>query len=207
MREILKKEVKNMLKHTRAALRKIMKDFRILGWCLDWGVHLLMGAYLVVALILGWGNFIANIVLLTLTVGLLIVQGVERRKNVKWYDKWEEEKKQKHHRHLFQIFILLTKLFSLGVTLYGMAVSEKATSSLLTVLTTLLIILWFVSALVEVITLFAERDGELLMDGIYEDFDWFFQAAKKADEAKENAKGLFGRVFRKEPEENGKKGE
>lgn len=207
MREILKKEVKNMLKHTRAALQKIMKDFRILGWCLDWGVHLLMGAYLLAAIILGWGNLIANAVLLALTAWLLIVQGVERRKNVKWYDKWEEKKKQKHHRHLFQIFILLTKLFSLGVTLYGMAVSEKATSSLLTVLTTLLIILWFISALVEVITLFLEREEELLMDGIREDFDWFFQAAKKADEAKENVKGLFGWAFRKESEENGKKGE
>ena len=182
-----------MLPKTRAAIRRIVKDLKILGWCFDWGVHLLMSAYLTVALIFGWGKLVVNVILLLLTVAFLTVRSVERHKEVKWYDKWEEDKKQRRHKHLFQILSLLTKLFSLGVTVYGMVVSNQSSSSAMVVLTTLLIVLWFISAFLEIITLFVERESGLLLDGIYEDLDWVFRAARKVDEGKEAVEGFFHR--------------
>ncbi len=156
-----------MLDNTKKALAKIKRDLDIIKWFMEYGMHVLIAAYLTVAIVLQFGDFMVNVILLGLTGLFFIVSIVCGRKDLSQKDKTLT----KRTKHMLNVSLIVVKAYMLGSILYGMFIATSTVSPISIILTTLLIVCWVISVVVELVRLLFEREKDLLIESVKEDFN------------------------------------
>lgn len=186
-----------MFKHTREAFNRLAKICSVVSWIFNYGMNILMIVYLTIAVIVPIGNLITNAILLAITALMLIVNIAFSKMEM---DKYKGFKRlRKTTTHALSAGKLLVKAYSLGVTLYGMYIAASMVSPINVIVTTLLIITWIISVVVEIGKITLELVGRYILNSLKEDFKWF-------TDAKSNVEAKFeeGKVFVQEKYEQGK---
>ena len=151
-----------MFDYTRASLNKIKKDLSFIKWIFDYGSHIIISIYLIIALIMGSGDLIINIILLGLSLATFIYTIIYSHSSTT-----KKEKQQaKKTKHWLKMGSLIVKAISFGITLYGMYVSSTTTSPISIIFTTLMLIVWILSVVVEVATIFVEIEVDYIIEGL-----------------------------------------
>ena len=176
-----------MFKNTRESISKIIKIYKIAKNIFNYGLNGLMIIYLSLAISFSTGNFIANLIILPITV-IMFVLSV-------FVDLSEEKKtkrKLKGTKHIFKWGKILTNAFSLGVTLYGMFIAASMVSPLSIILTTLLIIMWIIKVMIEVLIMTVEHLYYMLENSVKEDLKWALDTKTFVSEKAEMVKEGLG---------------
>ena len=155
-----------MFDYTRAALNKIKKDLNIVKWIFDYGFHIIMIAYLIFAVIVKNGSIIINSVLLGLTIVTLIYTIVYSRKGETKKEKKKAKRVLKSVKHKLKVGTLIVKGISFVVTFYGMYISTNSTSPISIIFTTLMLIMWILSVMLEVFSFLIEIDIDYIKEGL-----------------------------------------
>lgn len=173
-----------MLDNTRQAWDRLKKDLNIIKYIFLYGFNSLLLLYYLVIVILQKGNVIANAILLCLTTSSFFFSVFLDRKGLKK----QEKQNFKKGKHILSILKILTKAYTLGATLYAMYVSTVAVNPVSIILTTLLILLWVISVLVEIIVLIFELEYYRMLDAVEKDFHVLIQVGKGAVKVVEGVK-------------------
>ena len=146
-----------MFDYTKAALSKIISDFRKIANGIKILTQLLSIAYLVYALCTGKRFWIANTVLLSLALGyFLFFFIVEMRRGRKQLKRKVKEIYGWSKRSI--------KFLTIGITVYGLIVSKIEFDPLSYLIIILMIIGWALEFLFYIITKFLEVEFRLLLD-------------------------------------------
>lgn len=178
-----------MFNHTREAFNKVKRDLQIISWILTYGINIIMFCYYLFALISELSSVVINIILLCLTLISLVLSVV--------FGKKETSKKQKRlikrSKHVLSVFKIITKAYTLCATLYAMYLSTSQTNPISIIITTILILLWIISLIVEMAAIFIEFEKNRVLDGIAKDFEFMTKAKKAISDTVDNIKdGLEG---------------
>ena len=198
-----------MLDNTRKAFAKVKRDISIIGWFFHYCTHILTIITLVVLLFLRTGNIIANACLLIISALFLFFQMVYGKKELSKKDKKIAKKKLNKASHVLTISQIVVKAYSLGVIFYTMLIASNEISPITIVLTTLMIILWVLSFVMEIVKLLFEFEKDRIIDGFNQDFEWvektknFVNAQASnvkefVDGKVEQAKGFVNKVLHKD---------
>lgn len=182
-----------MLDYTRKAVSKIKKDFDIIKWIMEYGLNILMLIYLTVAIVFSFGNLIVNCTLLIITGLFLIFNIFYGKKELSKKQKKIAKKKRRALNHVLTICKIMVKAFSLGVALYGMYISSKS-SPITIILTTLMLLMWCISVIIEIIKLIIDHEKEYLFDSIKQDFKWYYDAKQYIEEKTETVKNNISKT-------------
>ncbi len=146
-----------MFDYTKAALSKIISDFRKIANGIKITTQLLSIAYLIYVLCTGKRFWIANTVLLTLSLGYFVFFFiVEMRKGRKQLKKTVKEIYGWSKRSI--------KFLTIGITVYGLVVSKIEFDPLSFLLVVLMVLGWVLELLFYIIIKFLEAEFRLLMD-------------------------------------------
>lgn len=179
-----------MFDYTRAAFRKIVDDFKKIDFIrcvLTQGVYI---AYLIYTLCIQSGHLAVNIALLTLATAYFLfflymkIYGVQKQVKtmVKQAYKWSKR---------------LVKLFNLGITIYGLAVTANHFTPLSLILASLMIVGWVLEILFEVVFKFFLQKAKFIMAGMEADYK---QVTKPVTTVGNFFKKLSGKEIAPEPE-------
>lgn len=151
-----------MFDYTKAALNKILSDFRKIANGIKITTQLLSIAYLIYALCTGKRFWIANTVLLALSLGYFVFFfAVERQKCGKLLKRRVKEIYGWSKRSI--------KFLTIGITVYGLIVSKIEFDPLSFLLVVLMVIGWALELLFYIIIKFLEVEFALLMDAVKTD--------------------------------------
>lgn len=146
-----------MFDYTKAALNKILSDFRKIANGIKITTQLLSIAYLIYALCTGKRFWIANTVLLTLSLSYFVFFfAVERQKGRKQLKRRVKEIYGWSKRSI--------KFLTIGITVYGLIVSKIEFDPLSFLLVVLMVIGWALELLFYIIIKFLDAEFHLLMD-------------------------------------------
>lgn len=152
-----------MFDYSKAALGLIVDDLkrllRVVSFVLSLGIY----AYLITAIILGIGFFIANVVLLAIKVMYDIISAFIFK------DKKKDKKKRKFAKRSYTWTKLGINFITIGLSMVNMALYSSEVSAVAIVCTTLLIIVWVLQVLFEIVTFIFEQKSRLLIAGIQRD--------------------------------------
>ena len=155
-----------MFDYTRAAINKVINDFKKLGLGINFCAQGLTIAYLIYALCTNTGVLVANIILLSLSVAYLIffiyILKAEVKKEVK-----------RKVKEFYQWCKRGVKLFSIGVTAYGIVITNSNFDLISLLLLLFTIIGWILEFLFYLVCKFLEVEKQLLLDGIKADMDTY----------------------------------
>ena len=152
--------------YTRAALNKVKKDLNVIKWFFNYGCHIGIIVYLIFSLIVENGIFIINLVLLGLSVATLVYTIIYSCKEMTKKEKKQAKKELKVKKHYLKVGSLIVKGISFAITLYGMFVSVTTTSPVSIILTTIMLIIWALSCIIEIATIFVEWEIDYIMVGL-----------------------------------------
>lgn len=159
-----------MLENTIEAFGKVKKDFDFLSWCFTYGINIVMIIYLAISISLSMGNFLVNISSISLTtLGLIFTIVFKSKRKTKKANKIAKQKLKKTKRVL-NIAKLLVQTYSLGLTIYGMYIATTHVSPVSIIITTLLIVMWIIKAIIEIIKFLFIFEKDRLLNGIKKDF-------------------------------------
>ena len=151
-----------MFDYTKAALNKILSDFRKIANGIKITTQLLSIAYLIYALCTGKRFWIANTVLLTLSLGYFaFFFAVEMRKGRKQLKRRVKE--------IYGWCKRSIKFLTIGIIVYGLVVSKIEFDPLSFLLVVLMVIGWALELLFYIIIKFLEAEFALLMDAVKTD--------------------------------------
>ncbi len=146
-----------MFDYTKAALSKIISDFKRISNGIKIITQVFSIAYLIYALCTGKRFWIANTVLLSLSLGYFIFFfAVEMRMGRKQLKRTVREIYGWSKRSI--------RFLTIGITVYGLIVSKIEFDPLSYLLVILMVLGWALELLVHVITKFLEAEFRLLMD-------------------------------------------
>lgn len=184
-----------MFDNTREAVAKLKRYIGFIKWVSSYGTHGLMIIYLTLALIFGLGNFIANAILLPITIAVLVCTIVFSAGEQSRKQRRLNKRRLRKTKNLLKAGKILVNTYSLGVTLYGMFIAASMVSPISIVLTTLLIIMWIVNVIVEIIQVLVDYLIELFTTSIKKDFEWVGNTRAFATEKVELVKEKAGETI------------
>ena len=152
--------------YTRAALRRLSRRFDVVKWVVNYGVHIAMIVYLAFAMIMGMGSLLINAVLMALSIATLIYTIIYSKKELIKKQKKKAKKDLKEVKKKIHIGELVVKGVSLIVSLYGMHTATNTVSPITIIFTTIILILWILSVLVEIIVWIGKKEIEYLSAGL-----------------------------------------
>ncbi len=173
-----------MLKYTTASINKIAGELRAFAHFTSIFTSVFMILYLLVASILGIGLLPINIILLLLTLANLVVYTVTRYKADK-----RSKNVGKKVNHAYKITKIILNLLSISTIVYTVAATPEKISSFRLVMLPLMIIVWCLSLIIEVFSLYIESRLTLFVDGIEMDFEGVIRPAMKV---KNSVNSLIG---------------
>lgn len=171
--------------YTRAAFRRLGRRIDALKWGMDYGVHIVMIAYLTLAMLMGWGRLLINATLMGLTIATLVYTIVYSRKDLSKKAKKQAKEDLKKFKRRLRVCSLFVKGVSFAVTLYGMASMSNNVLPINIVFTTLLLIVWIISAVTELTAWIIETEKEY--------FEKAFDYDRKFGEERDFVAGLIGK--------------
>lgn len=173
-----------MLDNTRQAWDRLKKDLNALKYLFLYGFNSLLLIYYILMVILQKGNVVANAILLCLSFSsfcFAVVLDINALKK-------QEKRNFKKGKHVLTTLKILIKAYTLGASLYAMYVSTVGVNAVSIIITTLLILLWVISVLVEIIVLIFELEYYRMLDAIEKDFHAFIQVKKGVEKVVEGVK-------------------
>ena len=156
-----------MLDYTKAALKKTADDFKKLDYVRNLATQILYAFYLIYAIIAGAGRLWANILLLCLALGYLVVflfvtstKPSENRKKLKKIT-WE----------IFTRTKQLIKFFNLVVMVYGIYATTTHVTALSVVLSAFMIVGFILQLIFEVVFKFFLNRAQFIIEGMEADYE------------------------------------
>ena len=167
-----------MLDYTKSVLVKTVEDLKSIAFYAALTLQILQVGYLIYALCVGLGILAANIILLILTSAYL---------SFMLYLHWGTvgKKLQTILKRVYQWSKRAIKLFTLGVSVYGLWITASetiTTKSLISIiLLVFMLIAWVLEILFSLILMVVERRASLLLDAMKMDFEPVFKAKNFID--------------------------
>ena len=155
-----------MFDYTKTAWNKITEDFKRLLFFIGLIMQLLYIAYLIYALIVGVGIFIANVFLLGVSTAYLIFWLVMSKKETA-----DDKQTKKRIGKVFKRCKQIIKLVTLGIAVYGIYTTASNVTPLSVVITALMIVGWVLQTLCEIVFHYVVKKGEFLFEGFKADID------------------------------------
>lgn len=149
--------------HTKAAFLKIWKDFKQIGFICNVATQALTITYLIYNLCVGSGLWFINALLLAFATAYSIFF---------FYMLPHEEKKEvkKTVQRIYKWAKRLIKLFTIGVTVYGLFLAVDRLTPFSLILPVFTIVGWTLDILIEIICLVIESRLEYIFEGLAQDF-------------------------------------
>ena len=175
-----------MFDYSRSVFVKTINDLKNIAFFSALSLQLFQLAYLIYALCIGSGIFVANVILLALTIAYL---------GFILYIHWNTiaKKTKKILNNIYHWSKRLIKLFTLGVSVYGLYITASETvtakSLLSIILLVFMIIAWILELLFSILIIVLENRKDL-----------FFNAMKMDIEPILKAKSFFDKITGKEVE-------
>ena len=153
-----------MFDYTKAALGKIIGDFKKIFSGIKIATQLLSIVYLLCAVITRTGIFVANLVLLTLAASYFVFFLIMETKK-------GQRKIKKQIKNIYGWCKRLIKLLTLSVTVYGLVVAKADFEPLSFLIVILMVFAWVLEFLFYIIIKFLEAETKLLFDGMVADVE------------------------------------
>ena len=167
-----------MLDYTRGVVAKTIDDLKRLTFLFSLSLQIFQIAYLIYALCVGAGFLVTNIILLTLSVAYSAFILYVRRSAIK-------KETARTLKAIYRWSKRLIKLFTLGVSVYGLLVTASHTvtvESLFSIVFLLfMIIAWILDVLFSLLIYVLEQRKELLFNAIKMDLEPVFKAKNFMD--------------------------
>ena len=167
-----------MLDYTKSVFAKTVEDLKSIAFYAALTLQILQVGYLIYAICVGLGILAANIILLILTAAYL---------GFMLYLYWGtvEKKIQTILKRIYQWSKRAIKLFTLGISVYGLWITASetiTTKSLISIiLLVFMLIAWVLEVLFSLILMVVERRASLLLDAMKMDFEPVFKAKNFID--------------------------
>ena len=167
-----------MLDYTKSVFAKTVEDLKSIAFYAALTLQILQVGYLIYALCVGLGILAANVILLILTAAYL---------GFMLYLHWGTVEKtiQTILKRIYQWSKRAIKLFTLGISVYGLWITASetiTTKSLISIiLLVFMLIAWVLEILFSLILMVVERRTALLLDAMKMDFEPMFKAKNFID--------------------------
>lgn len=196
-----------LLGSTRGAIHHLVKLAKRVAFITALGMQLLYIAYLVYISVKGAGILGVNIAMGALSAGYLAyfvimeyrLSGKSRR------ERKEGRRTTRTVKKIYRWVKLAFKTLNLGIMLYGLWASEAISTTVSTIFTTLMVIVWVVELVIALGTVVIDYIAVLIMDAIEDDKQSMIDMAKTpvraAKRVKRGFKRLLGIGGDEEPEE------
>ena len=152
--------------YTKAAFRKIGRHLDLAKWVFDYGVHIVMIVYLAFAMVMGNGGLLINAALMGVSITTLIFTIIYSRKDLSKKERKQAKKQLKEVKKGLRIGSLVIKGVSFVTVLYGMYTSANTVTPINIILTTLLLIVWIISVMVELAGWLFEKEKDYILTGL-----------------------------------------
>ena len=164
-----------MLDYTKAAIKKTVADFKLFLYAVGVVTQLISVGYLVYTLCTGVGVLVANVAMLAVSVAYLVFFLC-----VTEFGKSPDGKKQLKRavKEIFSWCKRLIKLYTLGVTLYGLYVTTQNVSWLSVILSAFMVVGWVLEVVFHVVFRIVEFRVKFLIDGLEADVAQLLQPVK-----------------------------
>ena len=160
-----------MLKNTKNAFISIINEIKLVCKIIKYSSIVVSLVYFLIALLTKTGNFIANIISLSLFIVYTIFEISTR--NI------EKKKIRKVVRRIYVSARLLIRAFALGTIIYGLYTATTDVTALSIVLLVLMIIFWILQVLFEVIVFIVSRYVNIVAEELKRDADEFKEGPGK----------------------------
>lgn len=153
-----------MFKYTKAAVSVFIRDMKIIANIFKYGALSLSLAYYIYALVVGIGNNIINIILVSIIGCFALFELITLPFDINKLTK-------KIVNKIYKWSKLVIKAFTLGTTLYSLYLSSTTTNGLSIVLATLTTIIFVLQLIIEIISILFDRYKDLLFEAAKQDVD------------------------------------
>lgn len=160
-----------MLKNTKNAFISIINEIKLVCKIIKYSSIGVSLVYFLIALLTKTGNFIANIISLSLFIVYTIFEISTR--NI------EKKKIRKVVRRIYVSARLLIRAFALGTIIYGIYTATTDVTAISIVLLVLMIIFWILQVLFEVIVFIVSRYVNIVAEELKRDADEFKEGPGK----------------------------
>lgn len=160
-----------MLKNTKNAFISIINEIKLVCKIIKYSSIGVSLVYFLIALLTKTGNFIANIISLSLFIVYTIFEICTR--NI------EKKKIRKVVRRIYVSARLLIRAFALGTIIYGIYTATTDVTAISIVLLVLMIIFWILQVLFEVIVFIVSRYVNIVAEELKRDADEFKEGPGK----------------------------
>jgi hypothetical protein len=160
-----------MLKNTKNAFISIINEIKLVCKIIKYSSIVVSLVYFLIALLTKTGNFIANIISLSLFIVYTIFEICTR--NI------EKKKIRKVVRRIYVSARLLIRAFALGTIIYGIYTATTDVTALSIILLVLMIIFWILQVLFEVIVFIVSRYVNIVAEELKRDADEFKEGPGK----------------------------
>ena len=157
-----------MFDYTKSIFSKTVDDLKTIAFLFGLSLQIFQIGYLIYALCIGTGIVAANVILLIISSLYLLFM---------LYVKWNDVKKatRKALKKVYRWSKRLIKLFTLGVSVYGLFITASAPVTVKSLISIILLIFmliaWILDVLFSLIILIIEKRKNLFFDAIKMDFE------------------------------------
>lgn len=170
-----------MFDYTRSVFTKTLNDLKKLAFLFAIGLQVLQIGYLVYALIIGSGVLAANIVLLAISTAYLVFIIYIHCNTIK-------KEMKKLLKNIYRWSKRAIKLFTLGVSIYGLYITASDTITVKSLLSIVLLIFmllaWVFDVLLSLVILLIEQRKNMFFDAMKMDFEPVFKAKNFFDKVR-----------------------
>lgn len=162
-----------MLDYTRSVFIQTKEDLKKLGLLCSFALQSFQIFYLIYTLCIRSGILAANIALLVLSSAYFLVMV---------YVNWNETKKEirKIFKTIYRWGKRLIKLFTLGVSIYGLFITASEPTTVKTTVSIILLVFmllgWIFDLLLEILIRIVEKRGKLFLDALKMDIEPAYKA-------------------------------
>ena len=185
-----------MFKYTTAAYQSVLQDLKKWSVIFTWLLFTITTGYYIYAIVMEKGHLWANILSLSIIVIYTVFDTVTKYTNIKLVNKVSKT--------IFNWTRILIRAATLTLTVYGLCVATMdQINPIDIILTTLMIIMWILSVLIEIVRNIFNSKKDLFIDAFHKDIE---EIKKPITTTTNVVKRIFGKeVEEKEDSENIKK--
>ena len=185
-----------MFKYTTAAYQSVLQDLKKWSVIFTWLLFAITTSYYIYAIVMEKGYLWANILSLSIIVVYTVFDTVTKYTNIKLVNKVSKT--------IFNWTRILIRAATLTLTVYGLCVATMdQINPIDIILTTLMIIMWILSVLIEIVRNIFNSKKDLFIDAFHKDIE---EIKKPITTTTNVVKRIFGKeVEEKEDSENIKK--
>ena len=169
-----------LLGSTRGAIHHLVKVARRVAFFAALGMQLLYIAYLVYITVKGAGIMGVNIAMIALSVGylgyFLIME--YRLSGKRGRERRAGKRTSRAVKQIYRWIKLTFKTLNLGIMIYGLWVSEVISTTVSTIFTTLMIIVWVVELVIALGTVVIDYIENVIIDALEDDKNAMVDVAK-----------------------------